>query len=321
MILLVAILSGPLALAQGPAAPAGTALERIPLAPTVTFPEGIAYDAARGAVYTASAADGTVARIDLKTKATEIVVKPGTLVPAGSTTFPGPLGMKLDSANRLWIAGGRTGKMFVVDTRSGKVLKEAQVPTTPASLINDVVIVGTAAYFTDTFTPTLWRMEAHGDHLTDPVAFIDFKGTALQYGAGANLNGIAASPDGRSLIVVQMGKGLLFSIDLTSKAVSAINTGGADLSGADGLVLDGQTLYVIRQTAVEIATVTLSADRKSATVASRFKDPALAWPATAVKVGNDLIVVNTQFNTREDKSTALPFTLVRVPVARLAPAR
>ena len=49
----------------------------------------------------------------------------------------------------------------------------------------------------------------------------------------------------------------------------------------------------------------------------RFKDPALAWPATAVKAGDRLIVVNTQFNTRESKTQKTPFTLVHVPLSRL----
>jgi Cu-Zn family superoxide dismutase len=118
-----------------------------------------------------------------------------------------------------------------------------------------------------------------------------------------------------------MGKGLLFRIDVKSKQVSPIDTGGADLAGADGLVLDGRTLYVVRQTAVEVATVQLSADLTKGTVVSRFKDPALAWPATAVKVGDQLLVVNTQFNTRTDKKQTLPFTIVSIPLSRLSPAK
>ena len=72
------------------------------------------------------------------------------------------------------------------------------------------------------------------------------------------------------------------------------------------------------ETAVEIATVQLSADYAKGTVVNRLKDPLLAWPATAAKVGDHLLVVNTQFNTRGDNSQKTPFTLVRVPLARLA---
>lgn len=68
---------------------------------------------------------------------------------------------------------------------------------------------------------------------------------------------------------------------------------------------------------MEIATVRLNAGLASGSVVSRFTE-GLAWPATAVKVGDDLIVVNTQFNTRADNTTVRPFTLLRVPLARLS---
>jgi hypothetical protein len=65
--------------------------------------------------------------------------------------------------------------------------------------------------------------------------------------------------------------------------------------------------------------VSLSADLARGTVSRRFKDPQLAWPATAVKLGDRLIVVNTQFNTRTAKTQTLPFTLLSIPLAALAP--
>lgn len=297
------------------------ALDRYALPADVTFPEGIAHDPARGVIYTASALTGALARVDLKTRQSELVTPAGVLVPTGSTTFPAVLGMKLDGANRLWVAGGRTGRMLLIDTRTGRVLKQFEVPAPGGSLINDVALIGTTGYFTDTRMPTLWRVEARGDQIGDLEPWLRFDGTVLQYDSSANLNGIAATPDGRSLIVVQMGKGLLFRIDVGTKAVSAIDTAGADLTGADGLVLDGRTLYVVRQPAAEIVTVALSDDHTKGTVIARFKDAQLAWPATAAKVDDRLLVVNTQFNTRADKSQTLPFTILSVPLSRLAAGR
>jgi Cu-Zn family superoxide dismutase len=315
------MLSAPAARAQAPA-PAASTLEKVDLPPEVTFPEGIAHDPAAGTIYTASALTGTLVRVSLKTHASEIVAPAGVLVPGGvATTFPAVLGMKLDRDRRLWIAGGRSGKFFIVDSRGGKVIKQLEVPDPSKSLVNDVALVGTTGYFTDTRTPTLWRIEARGSEIGGLEPWLDFGGTPLQYYEGANLNGITATPDGQSLIVVQMGKGLLFRIDITSRKVAPIDTGGADLTGADGLVLDGRTLYVVRQTAVEIVTVQLSKDLTTATVVNRFTDPLLAWPATAVKVGDRLLVVNTQFNVRSDKKETLPFTVLSVPLSKLAPAK
>jgi hypothetical protein len=307
--------------AHAPGAP-GAAVERINLPAEVTFPEGVAYDPAAGAIYTGSAVTGALARVDLKSGASSVIAPAGLLVPGGvTTTFPAVLGMKLDQNDRLWIAGGRSGKFFIVDSHSGALIKQFEVPDPSKSLINDLALVGTTGYFTDTQAPTLWRIEASGNAIGALEPWLDFSGTALQYYEGANLNGIAATSDGRSLIVVQMGKGLLFRIDLQTKKVSPIDTAGADLTGADGLVLDGHTLYVVRQTAVEIATVQLSDDLSKGTVVNRFKDSALAWPATAVKIDDRLLVVNTQFNKRNDKSETHPFTVASVPIARLSPAR
>lgn len=297
-------------------APPSTAPTRLDLPATVSFPEGIAYDAAAGALYTASAEDGTVIRVNASTGEAAVVTPAGRLMPAGTTTFPGPLGMEVDGSSRLWIAGGFTGKVWVVNTSDGAVLTEVTVPTTPKSLINDVAIVGSTGYLTDTFVPTLWRLSAEGGTFGNIEPWLDLSGTAIEYGAeGPNLNGITVTPDGRTLIVVHMGKGLLFTIDIATKAVAAIDTAGADLTTADGLVLDGDTLYVIRQGAQEVVTLRLNAALTSGTVVSRFTD-GLAWPATAAKVGDDLVVVNTQFNTRGGTTTTRPFTLLRVPTGQ-----
>jgi sugar lactone lactonase YvrE len=295
------------------------AVEKYELPASLTFPEGIAYDPAGNMFYAASAVTGTLVRVNAKTKASEVVATAGVLVPGGVTkTFPAVLGMKVDSQSRLWIAGGRSGKFAIVDTRSGKVLQQLDVPDASKSLLNDLALIGTTGYVTDTRLPTLWRVEAKGDKFGPLEPWLNFADTPLQYYEGANLNGIAATPDGQTLIVVQMGKGLLFKIDIKTKAVTPIETSGADLTGGDGLVLDGSTLYVVRQTAGEIATVKLSKDLNKGTVVARFKDPALAWPATAAKVGDRLLVVNSQFNVREAKKETLPFTVVAVPLSRLA---
>jgi Cu-Zn family superoxide dismutase len=197
------------------------------------------------------------------------------------------------------------------------VLKDATVPSVGTSLINDVALVGSAGYFTDTFVPTVWRLAADGGTFGDLEPWLDLRGTPIEYGEGANLNGIAATPDGQALIVVHMGKGQLFRIDVATKAITPIDVAGADLTTADGLVLDGSTLYVVRQGAQEVVTVRLNADMSAGSVVSRFTE-GLTWPATAVRAGDDLVVVNTQFNTRSDNTATRPFALLRIPVGRLA---
>ena len=280
----------------------------------VTFPEGVAYDARSGAIYTGSAVTGAVVRIDAKTQQNADVA--AAALP--TEPFPALLGMKLDAAGRLWLAGGRTGTMAVLDAAKGTLLKKFEVPSKGSSLINDVAIAGDAAYFTDSLTPTLWRVSAAKGAIGELEPWLSFAGTALEYTTpGANLNGIAATPDGRSLIVVQMNKGLLFKIDTADKKVTPIDIGGESLTTGDGLVLDRRRLYVVRQGEQEIVTIDLAEGLNRGTVVGRFKDPALMWPATAAKVGDRLLVVNTQFNKRSSKDPVTPFSLVSVPLSRL----
>jgi sugar lactone lactonase YvrE len=295
--------------------PAG--ITQYPLPPDVTYPEGIAYDAGQGAIYTGSAATGAVVRMTLASKETTVVSPAGALLPA--EPFPALLGMKIDAAGRLWVAGGRTGRMAVIDSRSGKLLKKFETAAPASSLINDVALAGGSAYFTDSLTPTLWRVNAKGDQIGELEPWLEFAGSPLQYTTpGANLNGITATPDGRHLIVVQMNKGLLFRITVQDKRLDPIDVGGAALTAADGLVLDGRTLHVVRQGEQEIVTIELAQDLGSGRVVSRFKNPALMWPATAVKVGDRLLVVNTQFNKRTSKDPVQPFSIVSVPLSMLS---
>lgn len=288
-----------------------------PLPAPISHPEGIAYDAKAGVIYTANATDGTIARTNLKSGASQIVAPAGLLIPQGSTTFPAVLGLKIDGAQRLWVAGGRTAKMFVVDARTGALLKTFATGD-PGSLINDIAVTKDAAFFVDTLRPTLWRAPIKGSAIGELEPWLPYEGTPIVYDTGANLNGIAATPDGRTLIVGQMNKGLLFKIDVRTRAVTPIDIGGEALTGADGLVLDGRTLYVVRQPDAEIVTVALSADLSSGKVVSRFKDPALLWPATAAKAGNALLVVNSQFNNRGKAEAQSPFTVSSVPLGRLS---
>jgi len=167
-----------------------------------------------------------------------------------------------------------------------------------------------------TFARGLFKVAA--DTETAEV-WLDFTGTAFEYREGGpNANGIIVTPNDQYLLVVQMNTGQLFRIDTASKEVVEVDLNGETLEGGDGLVLDDRTLYAVIQTNNEVVSVDLADDFASGTVRSRFEDESLAYPATAVKVDDGLLVVNAQFDTMESEGgPALPFNVLRIPISAL----
>lgn len=301
------------------AAAAAQTPQRHALPAAVTYPEGIAYDRKARVFYVASSQTGQIARVDARTGKARLI---GTGLSAQiGSTFPGILGLALDQRGRLWMAGGRTGKIFVVNARTGALIQTITPPEAAKGLINDIAFARGKALFTDTLRPMLWAVDAGATIAAVPEAWIDFSGTALEYAAGANLNGIAATADGRTLIVGQMNKGLLFRIDTASRQVTQIDLKGETVAGVDGLVLRDSTLYVIRQPDAEIVTIRLAPGLASGPVVARTRVAGLQWPATGAISGNEMLVVNTQFNKRTSKDPENPFSVQRVPLNALEGAR
>jgi Cu-Zn family superoxide dismutase len=295
-------------------ASAPRAVRTIALPAESEFPEGVGVDA-QGRIYVASALNASVVRLAPDGSNAEIFAGPNVIAARTATNFVRTLGLKVDGLGRVWVAGGRTAQVTVLGA-DRKVLARLPIPRT-GSVLNDLVVLPDAAYVTDTPQPILWRIPLSGSEIGAPEPWIDFTGTPLEYGPGRNVNGIAADEAGKYLIVVQMDKGLLFRIDTETKAVTAIDIGGEALSNIDGLVLRGDTLYAMRQAESEVVTIKMAPDMSSGKVVSRFRDPALGWIAPAAISGDELFVVNTQFNVREAGTEVRPFTLTVVPLELL----
>ena len=63
---------------------------------------------------------------------------------------------------------------------------------------------------------------------------------------GFNLNGIEATLDGRTLIVVNSAKGRLYTVDARTGASAEIDLGGATVPTGDGILLVGPMLFVLQ---------------------------------------------------------------------------
>jgi hypothetical protein len=82
----------------------------------------------------------------------------------------------------------------------------------------------------------------------------------IVYGAGFNANGIVASPDGRSLVLVQSNTGLLFRVSARTGVTTRVDAGGFSFTNGDGLLRRGNTLYVMRNQNNQLVQATLSHD-------------------------------------------------------------
>ena len=221
--------------------------------------------------------------------------------------------MKVDANGRLWVAGGGSGNVYVYDTTSGDLLKTYATPAADATFLNDITVLPDGGvYITDSQRPTLFKIAATPEDLGEIESWLEFGDTPLQYQEGFNLNGIASTADGQFLIVVQSNTGKLFRIDVASQEVAEIPVGEA-LTAGDGILLDGQTLYVVRNELGEIAVVDLNTDYSEGSVTNTLTDDGLTYPTTIAEVENSLLVVNSQFNNRgEGQTPVLPFTLSRL---------
>jgi sugar lactone lactonase YvrE len=231
---------------------------------------------------------------------------------AGSQFIPGNggmfVGMKVDEWGRLWIAGGGSGRGYAYDATTGALLATFQFATAP-TFVNDVIVTENAAWFTESQRPQIYRVAIGPDGAIGAATTIDLTGK-IEFVTGFNLNGIAATPDGSTLIVVNSTTGKLYTIDAETTATQQIDLGGATVTAGDGILLQGRTLYVVRNQLNQIAVVRLSPDLTSGTIVDVITNPAFDVPTTIARQGNALYAVNARFSTPPTPATT--YTIVRV---------
>ena len=245
-------------------------------------------------IYAGSLANGAIFRSDLRTGQGEIIV-PGQ---EGRIA----VGLSFDKrSNFLFVAGGGTGAGYVYDAQSGATVEVYQL-TAPGSFINDVVVTRSAAYFTDSFRPFLYRIAlGPRGQLSDPstVEEIPLSGDFVFIpGVGVfNTNGIDATPNGKSLLIVNSETGELYNVDPQSGDAFSIDLGGETVPGGDGILLDGKTLYVVQNFLNQIAVVQLNAEFTAGEITAHIMNPAFDVPTTIAEFGNSLYAVNARFGT------------------------
>ena len=262
-------------------------------------PEGI--DIRHDTAYLGSLADGDIYAADLRSGRGRVISQgPGT--PS--------VGLKADRDGRLYVAGGPAGSGRVVDIRSGAITKTYQF-TTAAAFVNDVTLTKDAAWFTDSFQPQLYRVgrDRHGKP-AGTATTVPLTGDYQHVAGGFNANGIAPTPDGRGLIIVQSATATLFRVDPATGQTTRIDLGGATVPNGDGLLLDGNRLYVVQNQLNRIGIVDLNDAGTSGRLVAAISSPDFAVPTTVAKSGDRLYLPNARFGTPPTPDTPYWVTAV-----------
>ena len=125
----------------------------------------------------------------------------------------------------------------------------------------------------------------------------------IEYGSGFNANGIDATADGQTLVLVHSSLGKLFTVDARSGATREIALRGGDASSGDGLLLVGTTLYVVQNRLNRVAVVQLAPDLRSGRIVRHLTDPDFDVPTTMDDLGARLYAVNARFGSAATPTT------------------
>jgi len=287
-----------LALVALPASAASPFPSRIDL-PDGWQPEGITAGTGTTA-YVGSLADGSIARVNLRTGTVDPAFIEGQGLPAVGLFYEG-------EHDRLWAAGGPSGQVRVYDASTGAALETYQFG---AGFVNDVVVTEHAAYATDSVVPQVLvipiaedgTLAAPSDAFALPITG-DFA-----YEAGFNANGIEWW-DGR-LIVPQSNTGELFAVDpATGDSVRLLPEG--TIAAADGVRFVGANLYVVRNMLNQVDVYRF---RGGTPDFVRTIDPdGVDVPTTIAHGAGRLWVVNARFGTTPTPDT--PYWITQIPRA------
>jgi sugar lactone lactonase YvrE len=262
-------------------------------------PEGIAISGPFA--YFGSLADGRILRVNLIDGSSR-VISPGPGTPS--------VGLKSDG-RRLFVAGGPAGDARVIDQRTGAVLAHYQFATGD-TFINDVTLTEDAAWFTDSRIATLYGLPLRHGRLPAPadVVRLPLSGDYVLM-PGFNANGIASTPDGRGLLIVQTNTATVFRVDPRSGVARKVDLGGEPATAGDGLLVDDNTLFVVQNQLNRVAVFRLNSAGTSGRLVERLTDPRLDVPTTVASFGRRLYLPNARFSTPPTPTTTYSAIAIR----------
>jgi sugar lactone lactonase YvrE len=276
-----------LALVTMPAAPAAASRRaEVIVLPGASSAEGIT--AGRGATfYAGDLFRGDIFRGNVARGTAELFID----VPDGRMA----LGMAADVAHDLlFVAGGFTGQAYVYDTRTAATVATYQFGDPATTLVNDVTLTRGGAWFTDSLQARLYFVPVTRTGVPGPSSTLELSGPAADTSGEFNLNGIAATPNGKTLVVAHSINGQLYTVDPATGASATI--AGVSVPGVDGIVLEGRRLWAV-QNSNQVTRIRLRPHLTSGVVEKVITSDLFQVPSTAARFGHRLAVVNAKFDT------------------------
>jgi sugar lactone lactonase YvrE len=267
------------------AATAASSTEAVIVLPGASSAEGIA--AGAGATfYAGDLFGGDIFRGDVRRGTAALFID----APEGRMA----VGMSADLRHRLlFVAGGFSGQAYVYDLRTGATVATYQLAEANIGMVNDVVVTRHGAWFTNSFEPRLYFVPVNHRGVPGPALTLELTGPAADASGEFNLNGIRATPDGRTLLVAHSAHGRVYTVDPRTGASAPI--AGVDVPGADGLELAGRRLWVVHNG--QVSRFQVSRDLGSGVLERVITSPSFATPTTAALFGSRLAVVQAHFDT------------------------
>jgi sugar lactone lactonase YvrE len=279
LVALVALLASAIA--------AAAAADGLIFLPGATSAEGIAVG--RGSTfYAGDLFSGDIYRGDLQRRTAELFID----APAGRMA----VGMKVHPrGDLLFVAGGFTGEGDVYSTATGATLAVYQFGAPLAAIINDVAVTQGGAWFTDSAQPKLYFVPVSPPGSLGAFTTLVVTGPAAAIAGQFNLNGIAATPSGDTLIVAHSGTGKLYTVNPQTGASAEI--AGVSVPNVDGILLEAGRLWAVLNFSNQILEIRLSPNLSSGVVERVITSSLFQVPTTVARHGSDLAVVNAKFDT------------------------
>lgn len=275
------------ALVAALAVPAAAAPAEVIVLPGASSAEGIA--AADGATfYAGDLFAGDIFRGDVQRGTAQLFID----APEGRMA----VGMAADrDHDLLFVAGGFTGQAYVYDTLTGATIATYQFGAAGTTLVNDVAVTEDGAWFTDSLQPRLYFVPVSEAGVLGSFLTLQLTGPAAEISGEFNLNGIQATPNGKTLVVAHSANGKLYTVDPVNGASATV--AGVSVPNVDGILLLGRRLWAVQNFSNQVARVRLSPNLTSGVIEKVITSDLFQVPATAARFGSRLAVVNAKFDT------------------------